>query len=329
MNIRTFVVLAAGLLAAGCGSRTVKTADQSGEGDGLRAFPTVQVPGVYNNKGGREAYFVEHFWDAFFDGAEGLQCDSVTVCGVPGKEFEEAFSAYVLLLETQDIDIGKRSVDVLFDKVEACQKADTLSNAYSVFSYMMDHYLYDPNSPVRDEDLYQSYVYRLANSSLTDPDLVPAYAMDAILCARNAVKTKASDFTFKDAAGRSHRLYDIDADYILLFFSNPDCKACQDITGTFKGLPALNRMVTAGRLAVVSIYIDDDLAAWRRSLSEYPKSWYVGYDASKAIRGDLVYNIRGIPSLYVLDSDKLVVMKDAPEERVFSYLESISKDYIN
>ena len=41
------------------------------------------------------------------------------------------------------------------------------------------------------------------------------------------------------------------------------------------------------------------------------------------IRKDLTYNVRAIPSLYVLDKDKKVVMKDAPVEKVIPYLENI------
>jgi hypothetical protein len=85
-------------------------------------------------------------------------------------------------------------------------------------------------------------------------------------------------------------------------------------------------MISSGRLAVVNVYIDQDLAAWREYLPEYPKEWYNGYDPAYIIRQDILYNIRGIPSLYVLDKDKKVIMKDAPEERVFAFLGSIGRD---
>ena len=39
---------------------------------------------------------------------------------------------------------------------------------------------------------------------------------------------------------------------------------------------------------------------------------------------DLLYNVRAIPSLYLLDRDKTVLLKDAPEDRVFAALHAIA-----
>ena len=38
------------------------------------------------------------------------------------------------------------------------------------------------------------------------------------------------------------------------------------------------------------------------------------------IRGETLYNVRAIPSLYLLDHEKRVILKDAPENRVFETL---------
>jgi hypothetical protein len=52
----------------------------------------------------------------------------------------------------------------------------------------------------------------------------------------------------------------------------------------------------------------------------YPDKWYNGFDPDLVIRGESLYNVRAIPSLYLLDEDKTVLMKDAPEKKVFDYL---------
>lgn len=324
MKHSLLVCLAALALAAGCGPRSGRPAAASAPR--VRSFPAVQIPGVYSDGKERQEYFAAHFWDRFFAEGEGMLCDSVTVCGVSASVLEEAFSTYVTLLQGVDPDSGRKDVRSLFDKVEARQLADSLSNVYETFGTLMERYLYDPNSPFRNEDLYQPYIEQLASSPLTDPALVPAYRNDARLCLLNAVGTPAADFRFKDASGRTHRLYDVRADFTLLFFSNPGCTACKDIVVSLKGLPGLPGMISSGRLAVVNVYIDRDLAAWREYVPEYPKEWYNGYDPDFVIREDLLYNVRGIPSLYVLDKDKHVIMKDAPEERVFAFLGSIGRD---
>ena len=48
-----------------------------------------------------------------------------------------------------------------------------------------------------------------------------------------------------------------------------------------------------------------------------------GYDHNYAIRTDLIYNVRGIPSIYLLDAEKTVLMKDATPERVLTALANL------
>ena len=75
-------------------------------------------------------------------------------------------------------------------------------------------------------------------------------------------------------------------------------------------------MIASGELAVLNIYIDEDLGEWYNYMPIYPSSWYNGYDPDYAIRTDRLYDVRAIPSLYLLDSEKTVLMKDAPTEKI-------------
>ena len=324
MRRSLLVCVAAAVLAAGCGPRSGRGAATAAYP--VREFPAVQIPGVYAGPEERGAYAAEHFWDRFFDGAPGMRCDSVTVCGVPKAKFEEVFSSYVVILESQDIASGRKNVSRVLERVEDVQRADSTSNAFDVFSDMMEHYLYDPNSPYRNEDLYHPYVAGLAASPFTDPAQVPSLEFDARMSALNAVGTPAADFRFADVAGRTRRLYDVRADYTLLVFSNPGCQACNDFLMDMATAGYYKDLIASGTLAVVNVYIDEDLDSWRSHLKDFPDFWINVYDRGFVIRRDLVYNVRGIPSLYLLDKDKRVIMKDAPTERVMSFLASIGRD---
>ena len=83
-------------------------------------------------------------------------------------------------------------------------------------------------------------------------------------------------------------------------------------------------MISDGSLAVVNIYIDEDIRAWREYMPIYPDEWYNGFDPDFVIRTDILYNVRAIPSLYLLDKDKTVLMKDAVTDRVLNYLANIN-----
>jgi hypothetical protein len=93
-----------------------------------------------------------------------------------------------------------------------------------------------------------------------------------------------------------------------------------DIINALKSMPTVADGIASGRLAVLNIYIDEDLKAWREYMPIYPKEWINAYDPNYVIRTDVLYNVRAIPSLYLLDKDKKVIMKDAPEARLFDWL---------
>ena len=287
-------------------------------------FPDETVPSVYQDRQEIAEFLAEHWWDGLTDPQRKYPCDSSLVSGVLRGDVEQKFANWTVVLDAVDYGVAVKAVNRLFDRASACEKKDTSSNVFESMTEIVQKYLYDPNSPMRNEDFYGPYVERLSQCQLVDEGIRQAYAFDAKMCALNRVGTKAADFRFADKSGRIRSLYDIKADNIILFFSNPGCTACLDIINTLKSIPAVAHGVASGRLAVLNIYIDEDLKAWREYMPIYPEDWYNGYDPDYVIRTDVLYNVRAIPSLYLLDKDKKVIMKDAPETRLFDCLDHLS-----
>ena len=223
------------------------------------------------------------------------------------------------------LSIARKGIEHMFRQVEAKQLSDPQSNVYDRFEKLAQRYLYDPNSPYRCEDLYLSYLYGLVASPLTDSLMVPAYTHDIKMCSLNKVGDKVPNFVFKDINGKTKNLYGVKADYVLLFFSNPGCEACKEIIESIKGDFGLQYLFANKSLAIVNVYIDEDIEAWKAYQDYYPGYWYNGYDPTYTIRKDIKYNVRAIPSLYLLDSQKRVIMKDAPENRIFAYLNNLHR----
>ena len=317
MKGRIFIplMLLAALLPAGC-----RRAAQAPAAPQLRPFPYPEIPALYTDPAEQEAWFLDHFWDPFFAG-DG-PCDTSAVLGVPIHDVEGQFAAYVRLLQHGPLPEAQRRIRDLFAQVEKRQAADTATHIFLQMEQIVSRYLYDPNSPVRDEDLYLPYVEGLAKSSYTRPEARPGYEYERRMCALAPVGSVAPDFRFTDARGRTRRLHDVKAHATLLFFSNPGCHACLDIINTLQAVPGIEKRLREGRFAVVNVYIDEDIAAWRAYEPNYPRSWFCGYDPDGMVRADRIYNVRAIPSLYLLDGDKRILMKDAPVERVVSWLQN-------
>ena len=85
-------------------------------------------------------------------------------------------------------------------------------------------------------------------------------------------------------------------------------------------MPQIDFLISARRIAVLNIYIDEDLEAWRSYMPIYPENWYNAFDPDFVIRMDQLYNVRAIPSLYLLDKDKTVIMKDAVTGNVIDFI---------
>ncbi len=300
------------LLAVSCGGRR-KSAVQAD-----RPFPQVSIPSAYTDADERIAYGVEHYWDGFFEGPG--RTDSAHVLGVLKGEVEQALSNYIGVLEALPLGKAQQGISALFDKISVRQQADTSDRVYLAMTEMVARYLYDPNSPMRDEDLYLPFVQKMASSPLTRENMRTACRYEAQMCAMNPRGSIAPDFAITLRNGTQVRMHSVKAERTLLFFSNPGCQNCREIIDALKTDSKVQSMVGEGRLAVINVYIDEDLKAWRDYMPVYPKEWLNGYDAAHIIREDVLYCIRAIPSLYLLDADKRILLKDPPVERVLQTL---------
>ena len=292
--------LALGAVLAACGSREGKPSSEAVS----HRFPDITVPSVYSDPDERMDYVLNRYWD-------GLAEASI-------EEVEPALATYIAMLDNVPMRKAQHSMEMLFGRICEADQADTSAHRYVLLTQMVSKYLYDPNSPQRNEDYYLPFVRLMAESPLTAEDMRQAYRFEAESCAICQYGTTAPDFVMRTGEGKDIRLHDLKADYTLLFFSNPGCQACKEIREELLDAQGLEEMISEGRLAIVSVYIDEDLTAWREYLSEYPSFWTSGYDRDRLIRGTRIYDVRAIPSLYLLDGGKKVLMKDAPTEKVIA-----------
>lgn len=72
-------------------------------------------------------------------------------------------------------------------------------------------------------------------------------------------------------------------------------------------------------MQVVAVYIDNEAEAWKSA--SYPPAWLSVY-APEIDQQDL-YNIKALPTLYLLDTQKRVLLKDVRLEKVINHLSSV------
>ena len=283
-------------------------------------FPDCVPPGMMTDPQDRAEYLAEHYWDGLTDPYVNHPSDSVLVNGVRKSDVEQKFADWTSVLNIISFQKAGKAINRLYDRALSCERKDSTSNVFETFTELFSKYLYDPNSPVRNEDHYNVFVARLADYDGLSPEMKGKYEFEARMTSINRTGEVAADFRFADKYGRMHTLHGIKAPRTLLFFSNPGCEACMNIINVLKGEPAIAQMISSGSLAVVNIYIDEDIQGWRDYMPIYPEDWYNGFDPDLVIRNDNLYYVRAIPSLYLLDEEKRVILKDAPENRLFEFL---------
>ena len=313
MNNRPYILLLVLLAAAGCGQKKAERFT-------ALPFPDIVLPSMIQSQQDAAEYYAEHFWDNLADPERAYPSDSILVSGVRKTDVEQRFANWMSILDAVDLKTSEMAIKTLYDNALACERKDTSSNVFETFEAFADKYMYDPNSPMRNEEYYLHFAVRLASYPGFSSQEQAKYAHRAAGCALNRLGQKAADFRFADKRGKMHTLHGIDAPYTLLFFSNPGCEACLNIINMLKEEPKISEMISAGTLAVLNIYIDEDLQGWRDYMPIYPEEWYNGFDPDLVIRGEELYSVRAIPSLYLLDKEKRVILKDAPENKMMSYL---------
>ena len=312
MGRRVIAAVLAATMLFSCGPRGQKKAPAQAERD----FPYIVVPDMYEDPDDRVDYAVQHFWDRFLTGEPVYLSDSLHFNGVAKEELEKAAGTYFSLVKT-----AANAAEAMSSFHEKIYVYDTArgDNVYDELCRLTEKYLYNPSSPARDEELYLPFV-----SARTDSGRASASdRFAAKVCSLNRPGTRAADFGFIDTKGRRRTLYGIKAELIVLIFGHPDCEACREMVGYFSEIDGLSDAIRSGRIAIVDIYTDEDVAAWKAGVGNYPSDWLCGYDPEGLINSNTLYAVRAVPSIYLLDIDKTVIAKDIELSNLNYYLSSV------
>ena len=158
----------------------------------------------------------------------------------------------------------------------------------------------------------------LQTAALDDTEKIrPQMRLDWAL--KNRIGSKATNFQYTGITGQTGMLYHIKADYVLLFFNNPECSSCIEHVQSIRNSAIINRLLLEKRLQILSVYPDREVEnEWKKNHAIYPAEWIIGYDPSFTI-GEK-YDLKASPTLYLLDKDKMVLLKDASFFQLENYL---------
>lgn len=200
---------------------------------------------------------------------------------------EQAFVDFLVLLPRVSAETAHKGLSGMM------ARAETHEAMYSHFHTLAEKYLYDLNSPFYQEEYYMILLEHLIGSpKVTELDKVrPRYQLEMIR--KNRPGMIAADFTYTTQQGKKMQLSETKGNYILLFFYNPDCQMC----------------------AETNEYIR------QQGIGQKAEIVWVNPEKDKQIDEGRLYDLRAIPTLYLLDKDKKVLLKDAPVALIDEYLQ--------
>ena len=256
------------------------------------------APSMLSGQERIDDFYARNWWRDF-DFSDSLQAaltDSVYFMGL--------FSDWTRVLERVP-DVGPGCVEDVMSRASATKKC------FDMFVMAAREVLADPNSPLRDDELYMPVLRVRIASPFTDEATRERCLNRLDILSQNRLGHKANNIRYTLADGFEGTLYGIKAEYTLVFINNPGCEMCRTVREGICDSEILMKAVSSGRLKVLAIYPDQDLDEWYRYRSEMPREWINGYDRECVMRIEGTYNLTAIPSLYLLDKDKTVLIKDA------------------
>ncbi len=291
--------------AASVASQAPQTS-QTEKGFSMPSVPTHIAPAE------RLGYLAEHYWDNYNLSDSLLLANRDVTDG--------AFASYLWVLQQLQGDSVAlaRSVERLLSRSLAAE-----STAFDRFTTLFEDYLYNANSPFLNEELYIPVLRYVVGCEALDDIYKFRPQRQLTMALKNRAGAVALDFSYTLDGGSSARMHSLRSPYTILFFNNPDCADCARVKEFFESSTLFGELWQRGDLKVLSIYPDPDIELWREN--SYPEIMINGYDAQQRIIKEQLYDLKAIPTLYLLDEQKRVLLKDAPVEGVEAYLRDITK----
>ena len=279
-----------------------------------RVFRPVLIPDHLTETSDRAAFLAVRFWSTFdFSDVGFLDFPHI---------IEQAFAEYLSVLPHTTLEIANTSIRAMLTRALT---EDETGAMYRHFLELYNRYLHDPNSPFRNEEFYITVVEHIIENDFDDFAIITRAKFDLEMMLKNRVGTIAADFSYITIDGVRGTLHRLNRPFTIIYFHNPGCPACEEASRMMRTSPFLNYLLENRRLDVLAIFTDNDLDWWRQNQDHISPLWINAYDYPRVIRSEQLYDLRAIPSLYLLDRNKRVLLKDTDVMTIHHYLYNLGE----
>lgn len=169
--------------------------------------------------------------------------------------------------------------------------------------------------------LFEDYIQESAPKWM-DIELVAALTNEYRNIKNNRIGMIGADLVLERLDGSTMNLYDVKADFIVLYFYDPTCGHCQEES------PILHDELLAKYkpkgLEIVAINTNPDPQEWKDFIELHKLyNWVNCSDHSFKSKYWLHYDVSGLPTVYLLDKNKKIVAKNLDAELLMTILKAL------
>ena len=280
-----------------------------------QSFPYPAIPDTLRSVEQRAGYLSEHYWDNYnFADTLLLKSKEVTEQGFvnfidilnrfnldnasKGVAHKDIAQKDIARKDITQKDIAQKDItqkDIAQKDITqqgiACFTRKAFSNAAAKerFENLIEHYFEDQLSPVRNDRVYLIFLEEMKNSPCFDETEKERIAFKIKTTNKNLPGDIAINFKFKDENGKEHQLSDYKDQKVILYFYDPDCENCHEVSAWLK------QQTIPADIKVLKMVADN----------------HISY----------IYSLKNMPTIFLLDKENKVILKDCTAQEL---IENIS-----
>jgi len=138
----------------------------------------------------------------------------------------------------------------------------------------------------------------------------------------NLIGKKGQNLVMDSYKGIFVSLYDIDKEFTILIFWEPDCGHCREAMPKLK---AYYEKAKNDNIEVFAVCTTAEKEKWSKYIEENQLTWINGWDPKRSSHFDYYYNVQSTPTIYILDRNKKIIAKKLAVENIGSFIENYRK----
>jgi len=138
----------------------------------------------------------------------------------------------------------------------------------------------------------------------------------------NLIGKKAENIVMDSYKGIFVSLYDVEKEFTILYFWEPDCGHCKEATPKLKAYYDKSKDYS---LEVFAVCTTADKAKWTKYIEDNKLTWINGWDPQRSSHFDFYYNVQSTPTVYILDKNKKIIAKKLSVEEIGPFIDNYRK----